>query len=856
MATDKLIIVESPTKAKTIKKFLPDYKIIASMGHIRDLPSSASEIPAKFKKLPWASLGVDVDNDFKALYVINKRKLDTLKLLKKSALEAKEIYLATDEDREGESISWHIANVIKVKKTPKRMVFHEITKSAIIDSLSNLRELDMNLVNAQETRRILDRLVGYSVSPLLWKKVAPSLSAGRVQSLLVCLLVNREKERMGFTALQYWDLTALFNKGDTKFLARLHKVDNKSIAQSKDFDSISGKLTKNSAALILSKSECEKLNKSLQGNNFVVAKLDSRTINNNPPLPFITSSLQQEAIRKLKLSSKNTMRIAQSLYEKGFITYMRTDSTTISTSAIASIKKFIVAEFGEKFVTNKAKAAPKKAKNIQEAHEAIRPTSENISTFSPAKLSDLELSLYQMIWRRSMASQMAPAKMKQVSAELTVKNCLFKANGQTTIFKGYLQAYQYRAKITKDVSLGILPDLELKEELSAIEVNSHEHSTKPKGRYNEASLIKLMEKEGIGRPSTYAVMIDTLLARDYAKKDKDSLFPTMTAFAVAKLLEKKLPDLVDINFTAKMEKELDDIASGKANKTSYLEKFYNGANGLKEVIKNISKEITPQEFREVHLDGIKTPIKIGKYGAFTQFESQDKQVTIKIEDHIPPADLSNDYLVKQAAIQSKNKITDKVGVDPETNLPIYYMLGIYGPYLQVGDAPKDKIKPKRVSLPKDIDPESITPELAVDLLRLPINLGEDPEKGGSIQCNIGKFGPYIMHVRGSKKDFRSIKDINELLNISLTTAIELFNQPKGVYKKKPLKVLGKHPDDQLPIELFKGPYGVYIKWDKMNVRIPKNITTDELTLSIALDAIKERQANPPKRRGKKSKFSN
>ncbi|WP_373478352.1 type I DNA topoisomerase [Geminocystis sp.] len=839
-----LVIVESPTKAKTIRNYLPkDYQVEASMGHIRDLPSSAEEIPAEYKQFDWARLGVNIENNFEPIYVIPKGKNKTVQLLKQALKSADELILATDEDREGESISWHLLQLLKPKVPIKRMVFHEITKDAIQKALNNCRDIDENLVHAQETRRILDRLVGYTLSPLLWKKIAAGLSAGRVQSVAVRLLVQRERERRSFKEAQYWDLKALLNHEKTDFEAKLTTLKGQKLANGSDFDQKTGKLIKNKKVIVLNEQEATELKARLKGKIWEVTDTEEKATIRKPSPPFTTSTLQQEANRKLGLGAKDTMRIAQSLYENGYITYMRTDSVHLSDQAIAAARSCVEEMYGKEYLSPQPRQYKTKAKGAQEAHEAIRPAGSTFRIPKETGLKDKELGLYDLIWKRTVACQMADAKLTQIVVNIAVEDAIFRSSGKRIDFAGFFRAY---VEGTDDPEAAlenqevILPNLKKGDKPKCKQLDVLNHETQPPARYTEASLVKTLESEGVGRPSTYASIIGTIVDRGYAQLRNKALIPTFTAFAVITLLEKNFAELVDTKFTSKMEQSLDDIASGNEKWLPYLDKFYRGENGLQNQVKVRETEIDPQVAKAIELENLDVTVKIGKFGAYFEANYGDEVVKSSIPADLTPSDLEP----RQIELLLKQKVEGPpiLGIHPETQDPIYLLIGTYGPYVQLGDTPQGKAKkPKTASFPKGVNAEDITLEMAIGYLTLPRTLGEHPDTGKPIKTSLGRFGSYVVHDQGTEgKDYRSLKKEDDVLTISLERALELLAQPKsgrgrrGTTTKAPLKELGLHPDDNEPVNIYQGPYGVYFKHAKTNVKLPEGETVESMNLDKAL----------------------
>lgn len=860
MKKNALIIVESPTKAKTIKKFLgKDFTVLACNGHVRDLPGKASEIPDEVKKEKWSRVGINVADDFKPLYIIPPQKHKTLAEIRKAMKEAELLYLATDEDREGESISWHLLEVLKPKIPTKRMVFHEITNKAIQDALAHPRDLDDKLVRAQETRRILDRLVGYTVSPLIWKKIAFGLSAGRVQSVALKALVDLERERMSFVMAKYWGIAAELRKGEEPFEAKLTHLGDKKIAVGKDFDEKTGKLIQNkdNSVALLDEAGAKSLLAEVQKGQWKIAEIDEKPVTRKPAPPFITSTLQQEANRKLGLSARETMRIAQTLYERGFITYMRTDSVNLSESAIQSSRSLVKKLYGDEYLSDGPRRFTSKAKGAQEAHEAIRPSLD----FTPPQdmgLRGKEHDLYEMIWMRTIATQMADSKQLQVSASVEVPtakgNARFHASGMKILFPGFLRAY-VEGNDDPEQALGererFLPDFKVGDNVKHMKSEVTEHETKPPARYSEAALIQFLEKEGVGRPSTYASIVSTILDRGYALRQGNSLVPTFTGFVVTELLRKHFPDLVDTQFTSHMEEKLDEIAEGKLAYLPYLKDFYLGKNGLEQKVAQEDKKIVPEEARSLHFDQLKNlAVFVGKYGAYFIYEDPKTKETVKasLPEGLAPSDLNPDSI--RSLVEQVKKGASALGTDPASGKPIFLKTGSYGPYIQLGDLPADpKEKLKRVSVPKGIDPNSVDEKLALRILELPRLLGHHPETGKEIRASVGRFGPYVVH----EKDFRSLKKEDSVLDVTLARAMELFAQPKGRGRRSQvLRTIGEHPETKSPVEILEGPYGLYVKHEKTNATVPKDKKPEEVTMEEAVKLLAEKEALNPRKasRGK------
>ena len=847
-AEKKLVIVESPTKARTIRKFLgKNYMVESCMGHVRDLPQSARDTPEKYKKKPWAHLGVNVDSKFEPIYCIPKTKAKVVKLLKSKIKEADELILATDEDREGESISWHLVEVLAPKIPVKRMVFHEITEKAIRGALEEFRDINFNLVRAQEARRILDRLVGYTISPLVWKKVAYGLSAGRVQSVAVRLISEREHERLAFQKATYWSLTGNNEKDKTKFESRLLSYQGKRVALGKDFDSNTGQLLKDkvSDTLHLEASQAAQLINDLKGQKWTVDSVEEKPISRKPAPPFITSTLQQEASRKLGLSTRETMQVAQKLYEQGFITYMRTDSTNLSNEAIEASRKCIEKLYGKEYLPSEPRLyTKKKAKGAQEAHEAIRPAGTEFPRPEETTLKAVQLALYDLIWKRTVASQMVNSAHKQVSARFSVGDAIFSTTGTTIEFPGFLKAYVEGSddpEAALDNREVHLPSLKKGEAVSCLEVKANEHQTKPAARYTEASLVQKLEKDGIGRPSTYASIIGTIQDRGYVKKVGQALTPTFTALVVSRLLEKSLPNYVDENFTSSMEDALDEIAQGDLDFQKYLSSIYLGDKGLRAQVDKQTEELDADSSRTIELAGLEgLSFRVGRYGAYVcKVDAETgKDICASLPESQFPADMTAQ--VAHKLIDQKINGTDALGKDPETGLPIYVLTGRYGPYVQLGDDEGGTAKPKRASIPEGMfSPDDLTLNQAVALLSLPRVLGDHPESGKEVKAGLGRFGPYVVH----DGDFRSIPKTDSLFEINLERALELLAQPKrGRGRAAPLKDLGKHPELSEPMGVYSGRYGPYVKCGKINVSLPDNLNPEDVTKEQAIELLADKVA--------------
>ncbi len=853
-----LVIVESPTKARTIKSFLPKgFQVIASMGHVRDLPKGASEIPASKKKEKWSRIGVNTSADFEPLYVVPKDKKKVVRELKSALKDAKELLLATDEDREGESISWHLLELLQPKIPTKRMVFHEITKQAITKALEKPRDLDMELVHAQETRRILDRLVGYTLSPLLWKKVAWGLSAGRVQSVSVRLLVKRERERRAFKRASYWDLKTILEKEKTPIEARLISFKDKKIANGSDFDEKTGELKKTSKANLLKEIEAKELATEVAKDKWTVKSVDKKPTLRKPVPPFTTSTLQQEANRKLRLSARETMRCAQGLYERGFITYMRTDSVSLSQQAISAARQCVENRYGKEYLSESPRQFRSSSRNAQEAHEAIRPAGETFKAPKDTTLIGRDLALYELIWKRTVASQMAEARLTMLSVEIKVSNAIFRATGKNIDFPGFFRAY-VEGSDDPEAALEeqeiLLPNVLVGDELFAKTVDAIAHETKPPARYSEASLVKTLEKEGIGRPSTYASIIGTIVDRGYASLNANSLAPTFTAFAVTSLLEEHFPDLVDTTFTARMESSLDEISSGSVEWLPYLEAFYKGSKGLAAQVDKREGDIDGKAYRKVDLEGIPCTVRIGSNGPWLEgkrINEDGEEVDAKgnLPMDITPGDLDSEK-VKQILDGPSD-----LGLHPETGEKVYLRFGPWGPFVQLGEAIDKDQKPRRASIPKDIKTEEVSLSDAVKLLSLPRLLGSHPD-GGKVEARTGQFGPYVVWDKedGEKPDNRSLKKEDDVYQIDLKRALELLAIPKlGRGGRMALRDLGRTKDEEENIHVYNGPYGLYVKQGKINASLPKGMEADDVTIEEAVKLLEEKKSSKKAPRAKKKK---
>ncbi len=852
--TKSLVIVESPTKARTISAFLSsDATVESSMGHIRDLPRSASEIPARAKGEDWARLGVNVDAGFEPLYVVPKERKAHVKKLKDLLKGVDELYLATDEDREGEAIAWHLVEVLKPKVPVKRMVFHEITKPAIEEAFASPRDLDDRLVQAQEARRILDRLYGYEVSPVLWKKIQPKLSAGRVQSVAIRIVVERERERIAFKSASYWSIEGTFASTEDlnqTFGAVLGHVDEIRVASGKDFDS-GGKSKKN--VVVLDQDAATNLATSLSGADFAVDSVESKPYKRSPYPPFRTSTLQQDAGRKLRFSSSRTMSVAQRLYENGYITYMRTDSVELSDTAVSSARSQITKLYGKEYLSPKPrKYSGKQAKGAQEAHEAIRPAGDFPTPEQVARdVGPDEAALYDLIWKRTVASQMADAKGVTVSVKLgafatTGERVVFAASGRTITFPGFLRAYVQGSDDPEselDDKEKILPAMAEGDGLSVQRLEPTGHETRPPARYTEASLVQKLEELGVGRPSTYASIMTTIQDRGYVFKKGAALVPTFTAFGVVALLEKHFPKLIDYEFTAQMESDLDLIAAGEAESTPWLTAFYFGDDGLKQKVATRLDEIDPKSIGSIPIgkdkEGVEVVARIGRYGPYVQREDE----RASIPDDMAPDEVT---LAKALELIENQNLGDKIfGSDPDSGMTVYGKTGRFGPYVQLGEQEEEsKAKPKRASLLQGMILDELGLDDALKLLSLPRTIGEDAD-GVEILALNGRYGPYIQ--RGD--DRRSLDSEDQLFTLTMEEALKYLAEPpkrRGQRSAQSLKEIGKDPVSGKPVTVRSGRYGPYVTDGDVNASLRKGDNPETIDIDRAADLLaarRERLAN-------------
>ncbi|WP_343573308.1 type I DNA topoisomerase [Mycobacterium sp.] len=901
-ATRRLVIVESPTKARKLAGYLgANYVVESSRGHIRDLPRAAADVPAKYKSQPWARLGVNVDDDFEPLYIVSPDKKSTVTELKGLLKDVDELYLATDGDREGEAIAWHLLETLKPRVPIKRMVFHEITEQAILEAAANPRDLDTDLVDAQETRRILDRLYGYEVSPVLWKKVAPKLSAGRVQSVATRIIVQRERDRMAFRSAAYWDVVAELDASVSdpkaqppRFTARLTTVDGLRVATGRDFDSL-GTVRKPSEVVVLDESSAGSLATGLRGSQLTVDSVEEKPYTRRPYPPFMTSTLQQEAGRKLRFSAERTMSIAQRLYENGYITYMRTDSTTLSQSAINAARTQARQLYGEEYVYPSARQYTRKVKNAQEAHEAIRPAGETFATPDGVRreLDGDEFRLYELIWQRTVASQMADARGTTLSLRINGdsdgRQVTFSASGRTLTFPGFLKAYvetvDDQAGGEADDAESRLPQLTQGQRVDAAELTPDGHSTNPPARYTEASLIKALEELGIGRPSTYSSIIKTIQDRGYVHKKGSALVPSWVAFAVTGLLEQHFGRLVDYGFTAAMEDELDAIASGTEQRSNWLNNFYFGGDhgvadsiarsgGLKKLVGVNLEGIDAREVNSIKLfdddEGRAVNVRVGKNGPYLErmVVGDDGELTpqrANLHDSLTPDELTLDVAEELFSTPQEGR---SLGIDPESGHEIVAKDGRYGPYVtEVLPKPDDDDgtagqpakkgkkptgpKPRTGSLLRSMDLQTVTLEDALKLLSLPRVVGIDPDKGEEITAQNGRYGPYLK----CGNDSRSLATEDQIFEVTLEEALKLYAEPKRRGRQgaaaPPLRELGTDPASGQPMVIKDGRFGPYVTDGETNASLRKGDDVLSVTDARASELLADRRARGPVKKAAK-----
>ncbi len=837
MANKKhLVILESDKKARLLGPWLgEDYIVAATGGHIIDLPKKG--------------LAVDVDGGYEPDYEIVHGKKKLITALKKAAREADQVLIATDPDREGEAIGYHIARELGFENGSddrfRRVTFNEVTREAVLEAIANPGDLDLARVNAQQARRVLDRLVGYGLSPLLWKKISPvdpisrvPLSAGRVQSVAVRLVVERERERRRFRSSEYWDLTATLAKDDREFEARLTTLGGIRLATGSDFDPETGQLKDAGAVMLLNEEEASETATRLNDVPYVVTAVERRKKPTNPRPPLKTTTLQKEANARLNLSPRQTMRIAQRLYEAGNITYLRTDSTQLSERAVVAVRREIESRYGKRYLSPEPRTHATTTRGAQLAHEAIRPAGTEMKTARQLGLTGVDAALYDLIWKRTMASQMAAEIQQHVSVTLAADDAEFRATGHTLEFAGFRRAWMEGAADVESALGGkdvFLPELVEGDEPDLRAVEPTGHSTRPPARYTQGAFPGILEEEGIGRPSTTATIISTMESRGYVRLEGQQLVPTFLAFAVTAMLEEHFEDLVDIGFTSEMERGLDLIADGKVDWRTYLEEFYRGEHGFEARLAERAEKIDPRTASTIEFDDMDPRIRIGRYGPFLEHGSEDDTTRVSLPEDLAPADLTAEVAAR--LIEQKKATNEDLGVDPATGQAVFRLVGRFGPFVQLGEQTDGGPKPKRASLPKGMAIEDVDLEAALSLLELPRDLGPHPESGKPVRAGIGRYGPYVVH----EKDFRSLQDGDDVLTVSFDRAMELLSEPKrGRRTRTALRELGPHPDDGEDIKLFDGRYGPYVKHGKVNASLPKGVTPEQVTVEQAIELLAER----------------
>ena len=850
---NRLVIVESPAKAKTIQKYLgPGYEVEASVGHVRDLPERAVDVPAEIKKQPWGRMAIDVQNDFTAYYVVSSKKKDKVAELKRKLKDADELLLATDEDREGEAIAWHLLEILRPKVPVKRMVFHEITPEAIKAAAENTRDLNMQLVDAQETRRLIDRLYGFEVSPVLWRKVQAGLSAGRVQSVATRLVVERERERIAFTSASYWDIEAVFDPGT--FTATLVAVNGSRVATGKDFDSTAS-ITSKDELVHLNEGDARSLCDALSGSSFSVIKVDEKGYTNRPKAPFMTSTLQQAAAGRLKWGAQRTMRVAQALYERGYITYMRTDSTTLSDTAIKAARTQASQLYGADHVPDTPRRYDRKVKNAQEAHEAIRPAGDVFRT--PAEVAGElvgdEFALYDLIWKRTVASQMADARGTTATLRIAGdsndgRRAEFSASGTVITFRGHLAAYDDADDDQDDKEQSRrLPALQVGDAVSAVSLDPNGHSTNPPARYTEATLVQELERLGIGRPSTYAAIISRIIDQGYVWKKGSALVPHFLAFTVIRLMEENFGSLVDYDFTASLEEILDQVARGEDQRLNALKRFYFGEDsadtnfpGLAKLV-SVYGDIDAREMASIPISGSDAIIRVGRYGPYLQ-RGEDQRANI-------PTDLAPDELTAEKAEELFNAPSGEreLGVDPESGHAILAKTGRYGPYFTevLPEGSPKSAKPRTASLFSTMTVDDVTLDDALRMFTLPREVGADPADGEIITTQNGRYGPYLL----KGKDSRTLPDEESIFTLTLEQALELLKQPKMRRGRGqaagPLKVVGSDPSTGKEVVVREGRFGIYITDGETNASLRGGDSVENISIERASDLLAERRAAGP-----------
>jgi len=850
---NRLVIVESPAKAKTIQKYLgPGYDVQASVGHVRDLPERAVDVPAEIKKQPWGRMAIDVEDDFTAYYVVSAKKKDKVAELKNRLKDADELLLATDEDREGEAIAWHLLEILRPKVPVKRMVFHEITPEAIKAAAENTRDIDMALVDAQETRRLIDRLYGFEVSPVLWRKVQAGLSAGRVQSVATRLVVERERERIAFKSASYWDIEGVFDPAS--FTANLVAVDGARVATGKDFDSLATLSTKD-GLVHLNEEQARTLCTSLSNTNFSVIKVDDKAYTNRPKAPFMTSTLQQAASGRLKWGAQRTMRVAQALYERGYITYMRTDSTTLSDTAVTAARTQAAQLYGADHIPDVPRRYDRKVKNAQEAHEAIRPAGDVFRT--PAEVAGElvgdEFALYDLIWKRTVASQMSDARGTTATIRLggessDGRNAEFSASGTVISFRGHLAAYDDADDDQEDKEQSRrLPALKVGDGVTAVRLDANGHSTNPPARYTEATLVQELERLGIGRPSTYAAIISRIIDQGYVWKRGSALVPHFLAFTVVRLMEEHFGSLVDYDFTASLEEVLDQVARGEDQRLTALKRFYFGDKdsggdfpGLAPQVA-VYGEIDARAMASIPIEGSDAIIRVGRYGPYLQ-RGEDTRANI-------PTDLAPDELTAEKAEELFNAPSGEheLGIDPETDRVIMAKTGRYGPYFTevLPEGSPKSAKPRTASLFSTMAVDAVTLDDALRMFTLPREVGNDPADGEVITTQNGRYGAYLL----KGKDSRTLPDEESIFSLTLEQALELLAQPKlrrgRGQAAGPLKVVGADPSTGKEVVVREGRFGIYITDGETNASLRGGDSVENISIERASDLLAERRAAGP-----------
>ena len=851
----RLVIVESPAKAKTIQKYLgPGYEVTASVGHVRDLPERAVDVPAEIKKQPWGRMAIDVENDFTPHYVVSSKKKDKVAELKRMLADADELLLATDEDREGEAIAWHLMEILRPKVPVRRMVFHEITPEAIRHAAESTRDLDMQLVDAQETRRLIDRLYGFEVSPVLWRKVQAGLSAGRVQSVATRLIVEKERERIAYRRASYWDIEGTFDP--QSFSANLVAVDGKKIAQGKDFDSLAQ--IKDASLVHLDEDTAKSLCTSLSGAKFAVRSVDDRPYSSKPKAPFMTSTMQQAASGRLKWGAQRTMRVAQALYERGYITYMRTDSTTLSDTALNAARKQAAELYGSDHVSEAPRRYDRKVKNAQEAHEAIRPAGDVFRT--PAEVAGElvgdEFALYDLIWKRTVASQMADAKGTTATIRIGAtsgdgRDAEFSASGTVITFRGHMAAYDDADEDQDEKNEARrLPALKVGDPVTAVVLEPSGHSTNPPARYTEATLVQKLEELGIGRPSTYAAIVSRIIDQGYVWKRGSALVPHFLAFTVTRLMEENFTALVDYDFTASLEEILDEVANGGQGRLEVLKRFYFGEKnegsifpGLAPLV-SVYGDIDARAMASLPIAGHEGIIRVGKYGPYLERGEGETLQRANI-----PQDLAPDEMTAEKAEELFNAPSGEreLGVDPETERVIMAKTGRYGPYFTevLAEGSPKKEKPRTASLFSTMDVEQVSLDDALRMFTLPREIGLDPTEGEPITSQNGRYGPYLL----KGKDSRTLPDEESIFSCTLEEALALFAQPKlrrgRGQAAGPLKVVGVDPSTQKEVVVREGRFGIYITDGETNASLRGGDSVETISIERASDLLAERRAAGP-----------